>query len=79
MRQARRTTAAVAVVALLAGCDGGPETQPEPDTTASAAPDDTDASESPEAVDLPDTPVGDQLGWVLDTLADAPPTAEAMR
>ena len=79
--QPRRLSTLLLLLALLLGaCDDG---TPSPETTGGADGADVaveggdDAEPTPDAaVALPDTPVGDQLRWVLDVLADTPPTDE---
>ncbi|WP_265521720.1 serine hydrolase [Oerskovia flava] len=71
-RAALHATAVAATAALVvAGCSGGeeaPEPSPAPTTSASAA---------PEAVGLPDSPVGEAAGWVVDVLdGEDPPTTD---
>lgn len=67
----RRPAAALLATALLTACAATPDAGPSPTTT------DPGASDAP-AVTIPDTPVGTQTRWVLDTLAgDGPTTAEA--
>jgi len=75
------------VAALLSACTGAaddaPGATPQPGDTGPSDAQDTDEPDAaettgPEAVDLPDSPVGRQLAWVLDTLADEPPADEAV-
>ncbi|GGI06170.1 serine hydrolase [Egicoccus halophilus] len=76
MLLARRRAATVLVViaALGVACDdGGPgPSDPPPGDEAAPAPADADA------VVLPDTPLGEQLRWLLDVLADGPPDDAAV-
>ncbi|HSK21832.1 MAG TPA: serine hydrolase [Egicoccus sp.] len=87
MSIARPTIAAVAVVGLLVACSGPDDApaDPAPEVSETAEPDADDPSEpepsaadEPVEVPLPDTPVGGQLAWVLDTLADDPPSDESV-